>query len=556
MLSTLRIKNIVLIDSLVIEFHTGLSALTGETGAGKSILLDSLGLALGARADSGLVRKGEDKASVTAAFDLPAGHPVFQLLSDNEIDAQAETPIATPIATQGELIIRRVLSADGKSKAFVNDQPVSASLLKQIGAMLVEIHGQFDTQSLLNPKTHLSLLDSYAGHGDLLMTVRDQWASWRAALKQAEDERAAMDRARSDESYYRQSLEDLDALAPKEGEEETLTALRNQLKRRSQIIENVRTVEGGLQEIESLSGSVFRAAEKIGEGADALIATLDRVNAEIQEAFSNVNDISYSLDHADYSLEEIEDRLYALKNQAHKHHCTIDALPEKREEIAAALNAIETQDDRLAAFIRAADNAEKDYLTAADSLSRSRQAAAQTMQDLVMAELPPLKLEKARFSVVVEPTDPGPQGTDQGQFLVATNPGASMGPLNKIASGGEMARFMLALKVVLSGVGHAHTLVFDELDSGVGGATAAAIGERLSRLAQTKQVLAVTHSPQVAATASSHWIVRKGGDTVTKTEIIPLTQLEARREEIARMLAGAEITEEARAAAGKLLESA
>lgn len=546
MLATLRIKNIVLIQDLKIDFQAGLSALTGETGAGKSILLDSLGLALGARADSGLVRKGEEQGSVTAVFDLDNAHPVFDILKENDLDSD------------DDLILRRSITADGKSKAYVNDQAISAGLLKSVGALLVEIHGQFDTQSLLNPKTHMSLLDAYGQHGALNEKTSGAWSAWRQLEKKLQQEREAMEKARADEAYLRESLEDLDALSPENGEEEKLTQMRDNLKRHSQIVENLQEAESGLQAMETTSGSVFRAVEKIGEGAKTLADTLDRLNAEMQEALSDVQTISYDLENSEYSLEEIEDRLYALKNQAQKHGCSIDDLSAKREEIATALNAIEHQDGHLADLMKQVEKEKSSYVDFAQKLSEARNKSALKMQKLVMGELPPLKLEKASFGVeceIQEESEWNRDGMDQIQFLIATNPGSAAGPLNKIASGGEMARFMLALKVVLAEVGSAQTLVFDELDSGVGGATAAAIGDRLARLAEKRQILAVTHSPQVAATAGYHWIVQKSGDATTTTKIMALERND-RQEEIARMLAGAEITEEARAAAGKLLEAA
>lgn len=548
MLSSLQIKDIILIDKLNLEFEEGLSTLTGETGAGKSILLDSLGLALGMRAESSMVRRGAEQGRVVASFDLKNDHPVFDLLKDSDIEP--ETP----------LIIRRTISSDGRSKAFINDQSVSVGLLKQVGMQLAEIHGQFDTQSLLNPKKHRALLDAYAGHEGDVIAVCKAWRALSTSMRELDDAKERMDKARQDESYYREALEDLDALSPQEGEEQKLTMLRDRLKRKEQIAESLQSAAQGLQDMESLSGSVWRSAERIGEGNETLIETLDRLNAELQEAQSNVQDVFDSIEGEGQSLEEIDDRLYALKSQARKHDCQIEELPQKREDIAQALNGIESQDDQLASLMKQVEEARGDYMKKAQALSNQRRTVADKMCALVMQELPPLKLDKARFEVSIEALHEeqwGENGIDTIQFVVATNPGAAAGPLNKIASGGEMARFMLALKVVLAEVGIVQTYVFDELDSGVGGATAAAVGERLARLARTRQILTVTHSPQVAAMASHHWIVQKSGnDDHVTTTVIPLNEQQQRTEEIARMISGADITDEARAAAGKLLEAA
>lgn len=545
MLASLTIKNVVLIDQLTINFQSGLCALTGETGAGKSILLDSLGLALGARSDSGLVRKGAEQANVSASFEVSEEHPVLSFLEGQDLEVDAT------------LILRRSVTKEGRSNAFINDQPVSANLMRQVGDMLVEIHGQFNTQNLINPKYHCSLLDEYADHKDMLSSVSDSWNLWKDSEKKLFETQAIMDQARHEEEFYRSSLEDLDALSPKEGEEDSLSSLRSRLMRREQIIGNLNEVRSSLHEMETLSGTIWRSLEKIGEEAQEISMAMNRANAEIQEAMAGAQNLSGDIENSEYSLEEIDNRLFSLKAQARKHGCDIDQLPQKREEIARALNAIENQDDALSALIQEVEKNKKDYQKQAKSLSELRQKIAKKLSNLVMEELPPLKLDKARFEVSVEEVEEdqwSANGINTVQFLVATNPGAEAGRLNKIASGGEIARFMLALKVVLAEVGAANSLVFDEVDSGVGGATAAAVGERLARLAKDRQILVVTHSPQVAAMAQYHWIVAKDGQKNVKTNIIPLSEIKQRREEIARMLAGAEITEEARAAAEKLLE--
>lgn len=546
MLASLAIKNVVLIDQLTIDFSAGLTALTGETGAGKSILLDSLGLALGARGEATLVKSGTDQAQVSAEFIVDDKHPARALLRDQDLEAD------------GPLILRRSVGKDGRSRAFINDQAVSVALLKQVGETLVEIHGQFDTQSLLNPKIHRDLLDDYAGEDATLKKLGTAWDGWKAKETELINTRAAMEKARSDEAYLRGAVEDLDALAPKPGEEAALTTLRERLMRRDQIMQSLNAAQEAANDIEGALGDGWRALERVGDDAKPMLEALDRIGAELQELQAGIQSLSSDMENSEYSLSDIDDRLFALKAQARKHGCAIDELADKRDELARALTLIEKQDDVLESLARAVDAARKDYITQAEKIRSAREKAATKLDKLVAKELPPLKLDKARFETSVEKlTEPewGPGGMDRVQFLVATNPGAPAGPLNKIASGGEMARFMLALKVVLAEVGAAGTLVFDEVDSGIGGATADAVGERLARLAGKRQILVVTHSPQVAARAAHHWIVSKGGTKQVTTNVIPLAQRDQRQEEIARMLSGAIITAEARAAAAKLLEA-
>lgn len=547
MLAGLTIKNVVLIDHLLINFQKGLCALTGETGAGKSILLDSLGLALGARSESGLVRKGEDAANVSAEFDLPSTHPVFAFLKEQGIDA--ENP----------LILRRSVAVDGKSRAFINDHPVSVSLLKQAGDMLVEVHGQFDTQTLLNPKTHKSMLDEYADAAESLSAVRGAWKNWQEAQSTLEKRADDMERARAEESYLRAALEQLDELDPKTGEEESLTLLRTRLMKREQNIDHFNNAYAGAENAGAAMNAIWKALEKAGEGGSDIAKALDRAMAELQEVSHGVESLISSLEDSEYSLTEIDDRLFALKGQARKHACSIDDLPAKREEMTELLRGIEHQEDTLEKLKTDVEQARRTYMKEAQTVSKKREKAAQTLDKLVAKELIPLKLDKARFETNLETMNEsewGADGMDRVQFLVATNPGAAAGPLNKIASGGEMARFMLALKVVLAEVGVAQTLVFDEVDSGIGGATADAVGERLARLSRERQILVVTHSPQVAAKSSYHAIVVKTGKTNPTTKVLPLSNNNERTEEIARMLSGAEITKEARAQAAKLLEKA
>jgi DNA repair protein RecN (Recombination protein N) len=547
MLANLTIKNVVLIEHLSIDFKNGLCVLTGETGAGKSILLDSLGLVLGARSDSSLLRRGQEKASVTAVFELEKGHDVLTALSEEDMDLDGE-----------DLILRRIITKDGRSKAYINDQAVSVSLLKNIGEMLIEIHGQFDTHSILYPQNHIHLLDEFGGYKDKIDDVAKSWSLWASKRKELKTLQENIERQRNDEEFFQQSLEDLDALAPEQGEEEKLTQLRQRLQHREQILDSLNRASSDLEQMEEISGSLWRSLDKLNDTGSEAIAAMERVNAEMQEVAAALQDISQDIENAEYSLEEIDDRLFALKAQAKKHSCLIDELPAKREEIAATLNSIENQDEILSKLIKDVEKKKENYFKEAKMLSSERKKSADKLMTSVMKELPPLKLDKARFEIeqkVLEEENWSERGIDQIRFLVATNPGSDAGPIHKIASGGEMSRFMLALKVALAETVDNSSLVFDEVDSGVGGSTAAAVGQRLAALAQNRQVLVVTHSPQVAAQAQYHWIVSKGGEDVVTTNIIPLFELQQRQEEIARMISGENVTEEARAAAGKLLEA-
>jgi len=543
-LLSMTIKNVVLIDQLTVTFNDGFCALTGETGAGKSILLDSLGLALGGRSESGLVRHGTEQAQVSAVFHVPLSHPVHALLSEQGIDSE-ET-----------LILRRIVKADGGSRAFLNDQPVSAGLLRQTGELLVEIHGQFETQGLLDPKSHRALLDDYAGIKT--KDILQRWQDWRTAQQDLDTAQQTMEKARAEENYLQQALEDLDGLSLKEGEEDTLAALRERLMKRDQTIQSLNLVYETLTEVETMIGTAGRHLEKIGDDGQELLAGLDRSHAEMQEVISGIRNFSSELEENEYSLEDIDERLFTLRGQARKHGCTVDGLFRKREELARQLGMIEAQDDLLATLTKNVESTRATYIKIAQDTSEKRQKAARKLDSLVAKELPPLKLEKAQFITQLEKMeekDWGGHGMDSVRFLVSTNPGSAPGSLHKIASGGEMARFMLALKVVLAEIGTAGSLVFDEVDSGIGGATASAVGERLARLAQSKQILVVTHAPQVAACAAHHWIVLKDGTKNITTRVIALEKPEDRREEIARMLAGAEISPAARAAADQLLET-
>ncbi len=552
MLQSLHISNIVLIKSLDLDFNNGLCALTGETGAGKSILLDSLGLAMGARSEARLVRKGEDKASVTATFEIGEKSPINKLLEENELNFSQD------------LIIRRTVKSDGKSKAWVNDQPISVNLLKQIGASLVEYHGQFETHGFRDPEKHGAMLDAYAGITNETDELRALWNEWRKAERTLKTAIKKADEEREEEEYLRACLEDLDKLAPEIGEEDTLTELRQRLKNKEQIVEALNSAQKFLTSDKGADNSIVqttrvldRAEEKIGQSVQLMMEQLDIALENIREVTHTIDGLMADFSDEEVSQEALDDRLYALRSEARKHGCMVDDLSNKREEIANSISSIERQDDILSELNRNVSHTKKQYIAKAQEIRTMRVESGTKLDALIMKELAPLKLEKAKFVTQVATLDEqywSAEGTDSIQFLVSTNPGSDPAPLGKIASGGELARFMLALKVVMAQVGEAGTLVFDEVDTGIGGATADAVGERLARLAKYKQILVVTHSPQVAAKASTHWIVAKGGDTDITTNVIPLLESNARQEEIARMLAGAKITTEARAAANKLLE--
>ncbi len=553
MLVALSIRDVVLIERLNLAFRPGLCVLTGETGAGKSILLDALGLALGARGDSALVRHGADQAAVTAEFDLSSrpDHPVFAILREQDLEAE------------DTLVLRRTVTTDGRSRAFVNDQPVGVTLLRRLGETLVEVHGQFETHGLLDPRTHLGLLDAYAGLGDRAKAVDSAWRAWRQA-EQART-RAAEDatRARAEEDYLRHAVAELDALDPHEGEETELADKRIMLQNREKLVEAMDQAyaelageRGAERSIAAALRGLNRIADKTGGLLDPVIAVLDEASVQLEEASRALQGLSANVDMDGGSLDRIEERLFALRAAARKHGVEVDGLAPLRAEMAGRLSLIEDQGDILQKLGRAAEEAKAAYAKVAEDLSKARAAAAGKLDSAVAAELKPLKLEKARFTTRVvraEESGWGPDGIDDVAFTVATNPGAPPGPLAKIASGGELARFMLALKVVLAQVGTVPSLVFDEVDTGIGGAVADAVGERLATLGRGLQVLVVTHSPQVAARGRHHWQVRKRAtDGRAVTEVVELSDAQ-RREEIARMLSGAEITEAARAAAEALI---
>lgn len=553
MLQSLSIRDVVLIDRLDLTFQNGLGVLTGETGAGKSILLDALGLALGERADAGLVRHGAPQASVTAAFAFAAeGHPARALLAEQGMDDGG-----------GELILRRVVGADGRSRAFINDQPVGVALLRQVGDACVEIHGQFENQRLMRTATHRALLDAYAGVQGEAARVAESHRGWRRAVDAFERANADLAAARREEEFLRHAVAELEALAPEPGEEALLAERRAVMMHAEKLIEAMNQAASDLGAGAGVEGALraaARALERVADKAEGRLApvleALDRAAVEAAEAVVQLDKASADMDLDPRSLEKVEERLFALRALARKHDVSVDGLAAFRDRLKDRLGAIEDGGEglrRLQAETAAARGA---YIAAAEALGKKRRIAAARLDKAMAGELAPLKFGGARFHTRIDalPEEAwGEHGCDGVAFEVATNPGMPPGPLNKISSGGEMARFMLALKVVLAHADPVPTLIFDEVDANVGGAVAAAVGERLARLGERVQVLVITHSPQVAARGAHHWRVAKSDDgkaTVTRVDALDAA---ARKEEIARMLAGARITDEARAAADSLL---
>lgn len=552
MLTRLSIRNVVLIEALDLDFSGGLGVLTGETGAGKSILLDALGLALGVRAESALVRAGASEASVTASFEfdkLPA--PIRAILTESGLDVEPGEP----------LLIKRRLKADGGSKAFVNDQPVGAALLRELSGHLVELHGQHDDRGLVNPRGHRLLLDRFAGADGV--GVEAAWAKWRAARDALEAARAGIAKAAEDRDLLLAHLAELTVLAPEVGEELQLAEDRAMMQKGERLtddLEALRKLWAGSDSALATLRSAARRLDRIaGEHpllAEAL-AALDRAVIEGTEAEEKLERAAEALSHDPAQLDRIETRLFELRAAARKHHCQVDDLPHTMREMRTILDGIEGGEAELAALEAAASAAAADYQARAEALSALRRNAAGRLDTAVAAELAPLKLDAAKFQTSVTLLGEerwGPSGMDAVEFLISTNPGAAFAPLNKIASGGELSRFILALKVALAEQGGAATVIFDEIDRGVGGAVASAIGERLARLAGGGQLLAVTHSPQVAARGGQHYVIAKSSEGIVTRTSVHLLDASGRQEEIARMLSGAEITAEARAQADRLLE--
>jgi DNA repair protein RecN (Recombination protein N) len=553
MLTGLAIRDVVLIEALDLEFGPGLGVLTGETGAGKSILLDALGLALGVRADTGLVRQGAQQASVAATFELPPDHPALALLAEGDLGIEPGEP----------LVIRRSVRADGGSRAFVNDQPASAGLLRALGASLVEIHGQHDDRGLLNARGHRALLDAF-GRIDTAQATAAH-ARWRAAEDALATAAADLENAARDREWLEHAVAELTAAAPEPGEEAMLAEARATMQKGARLADELETAaaliegsEGALAQLRQAARRLDRLASEHETLAQAL-AAIDRAVIETAEAEDRFAEARVALAFDPARLEAMETRLFDLRALARKHRVDPDALAALAEELGARLARIEAGGEGLVALEKELAAARAAYLAEADALAAARKAAAQRLDAAVAGELAPLKLDAARFRTTIETlpqTGWGAAGRDRVEFAISTNPGAPFAPLAKIASGGELSRFILALKVSLAEEGGAGTMIFDEVDRGVGGAVAAAIGERLARLAQTAQILVVTHSPQVAARADRHWLIRKSSDGLVARTGIHMLDPKDRQEEIARMLSGAEITEEARAQAQRLLAAA
>lgn len=551
MLAGLSIRDVVIIDRLELNFRGGLSVLTGETGAGKSILLDALGLALGERSDVGLIASDAAQAVVCAIFEAPDDHPVRALLAEQgfEID--------------GALVLRRVLNRDGRTRAFINDQPASVGLLRRVGELLVEVQGQFEQRGLLNPATHRGILDAFGGLTERAHVARTHHLAWRRAEEVLAEAIARLEKAAADEEYLRHALGELESLDPRVGEEDELTGKRAALMNRDRLtagLDSAREEVAGRFPIEDALRKAQAHLER-ASGDDTgifapVIAALERAAAESAEAVNALRSASIAFDGDTGTPEDIEERLFALRELARKHRVKADELPEVRTKIARQLENLDNQGGEVEQLTEGRDRARAAYLEVGEALSQSRVEAAAKLDHAVASELPPLKLERATFATRIERLAEihwGAGGLDRVAFEVSTNPGTPIGPLKKIASGGELARFMLALKVVLAQANPIPTLIFDEVDTGIGGATAAAVGERLDRLARGTQVLVVTHSPQVAARGDHHWRVIKEADgDAAVTRIDALTD-DARLEEIARMLSGRDVSDEARSAAGRLI---
>jgi DNA repair protein RecN (Recombination protein N) len=553
MLTQLSIRDIVLIERLDLAFENGLSVLTGETGAGKSILLDSLSLALGGRGDGGLVRHGEDKGQVTAVFDVGMDHPARTLVRDNDID------------DDGDLIFRRVQSADGRTRAFINDQPVSVQLMRQCGQMLVEIHGQHDDRALVDTDAHRALLDAFAGLTAEAEDVAHAYAAMREAERAVKKQRQRVEDAAREADYLRASVEELESLGPTDGEEEELAERRADMMKAERIAGDIseasEILNGNASPVPLIASLVRRLERKSHEAPGLLGETVEQLDAALNSLSEAQMSVEAALRRTEFDpreLERVEERLFALRAASRKFSVPVSELPALAVRMIADLAEVDAGAEKLAALEGAEAAAREAFGLKAKALSAKRHNAADALAGAVVAELPALKLERARFTVEVD-TDAGKasaDGIDTIEFHVQTNPGTRPGPIMKVASGGELSRFLLALKVALADRGSAPTLVFDEIDTGVGGAVADAIGQRLKRLSERVQVLSVTHAPQVAARASTHYLISKaptsGKEDRIATRVASMAR-EARMEEIARMLAGATVTDEARAAAAKLL---
>ncbi|WP_313198679.1 DNA repair protein RecN [Rhizobium sp.] len=553
MLIQLSIRDIVLIERLDLGFEAGLSVLTGETGAGKSILLDSLSLALGGRGDGGLVRHGEDKGQVTAVFDVPGQHAARKLLKENGID------------DDGDLIFRRIQSADGRTRASINDQPVSVQLMRQVGQVLVEIHGQHDDRALIDTNAHRMLLDAFAGLSDEVQKVGGLYRTWRDAERAFKAHRAKVEAAAREADYIRASVEELEALSPRDGEEEELAEHRSKMQKSERIAGDISEasefLNGNASPVPMIASMVRRLERKSHEAPGLLEETVELLDQALNHLSNAQMEVEAALRRTEFDpreLERVEERLFALRAAGRKYSVAVVDLPALAEKMVADLADLDAGEEKLGKLEKIAAAAKEEFDRAAAVLSDKRKDGAESLAAAVMAELPALKLERARFMVEVtaDPETAAAEGIDTVEFHVQTNPGTRPGPIMKVASGGELSRFLLALKVALADRGSAPTLVFDEIDTGVGGAVADAIGQRLKRLSSTVQVLSVTHAPQVAARAATHLLISKGpaadGSEKIATRVATMAP-EHRAEEIARMLSGASVTDEARAAAAALL---
>ena len=550
MLRGLDIRNMLIIDQLNLEFTGGLNVLTGETGAGKSILLDSLGFVLGWRGRADLVRQGQDQGEVSAWFEIPATHPAHAILSEAGIEIE------------DELILRRVNTRDGRKTAWINDRRVSGDVLRALSETLVELHGQHDDRGLLNPQNHRSVLDAFGAYAPLQSAVRQAWRDLSAAkkaLKQARDDQAVL---RAEEDFLRHAVGELRALDPHAGEEDELDTRRRLMQGAERIRDDIAKASQALSRdgAEGMMTDAVRwldAASERAEGQlDAPIAALNRALIELQEAADGVDRAIEALEFNPHELEQVEERLFALRGLARKHQVAPDALVSLSETLATRLDTLDRGEDALHELERAVAHAETVFAAVSAELSAARRTAAAKLDVAMAQELAPLKMERAQFSTQISTVAAGPDGVDQVDFVVATNPGAPSGPLAKIASGGELSRFLLALKVCLSGTDASATMIFDEIDRGVGGATADAVGRRLASLAQGGQVLVVTHSPQVAALGRQHFQVAKEqrqDETFSRVHVLDEA---ARVDEIARMISGDTITDAAREAARALIEGA
>lgn len=552
MLLSLEIRDILIIDRLDIAFQPGLNVLTGETGAGKSILLDALGAVLGWRGRGDLVRQGASRAEVTAVFQLSEGHPAETLLAEAGIDLE-----------DGELIIARSQTAEGRKTARVNDKSVTAATLRSIGETLVELHGQHDDRGLLDPKGHRRLLDAYAGIAEPLAATKSAWATRIAAEKALIEAETALSEVAAEEDFLRHAVAELDGLAPEPGEDAQLDATRRLMQQAERIRDDITAAHYALtgDRAEGQIADAIRWLESVADRAegrlDPTLEALSRAMLELSEAISGVEDTLQSLSFDPLELERTEERLFAIRALARKHQVQPDDLGTFAENLRVRLSALDAGEGEIGKLRQALSDADARYEGAAVQLTIARKDAAAQLDSAMAAELAPLKMERAQFKTVIETSPPGPEGRDSVAFTVATNPGAPAGPLNKIASGGELSRFLLALKVCLAAGEDPKTLIFDEIDRGVGGATADAVGKRLAALADGAQVLVVTHSPQVAAKGGHHWRVEKrietqDGADITLSTVVPLA-VSDRIDELARMLSGDRVTDAARAQARELL---